>query len=342
MDTWSGVKSGLLDGLGDAGDVAGTVLGGVKSKLLDALGVAGDVAGNVLGVAGDVLDSPRRLIYQGISGLTGKNWKGFGDVLSEVGVDKNSIPGMVGGFLGDVASDPLTWAGVGMGRYLRGLKPTMELGAAAGATGATPTMRQALKGTAVLDDIAPLDSGVGMGVKARRGLPAGDADALAERARGVLPEFESGRVRGMFDPETNVIATARGAAPAVSRHERTHAIISNASQDPALAAQLPTLLRTPAQLLAAPKGTLRHGAGMIGDELAAHALQSRNYDEQVRNALGFLFNPRTNAYYANDFQGSMHPWIRKGYSALPTAPDYAGAGGSSLLHALQGNTGHRR
>lgn len=66
---------------------------------------------DLLGAAGDVIDKPRQLVWQGISGLTGKNYAGAEDALVDAGMDRDSLLTKGLGFAGDMATDPLTWAG---------------------------------------------------------------------------------------------------------------------------------------------------------------------------------------------------------------------------------------
>lgn len=66
---------------------------------------------DLLGQMGDVLDTPRQLVWQGISGMAGKDWKGAEDALVDAGMDRDSLLTKGLGFAGDMATDPLTWAG---------------------------------------------------------------------------------------------------------------------------------------------------------------------------------------------------------------------------------------
>jgi hypothetical protein len=66
---------------------------------------------NLLSSAADVVDTPRQLVWQGISGLAGKNYRGAADALADAGMDPDSPLTKGLGFAGDVATDPLTWAG---------------------------------------------------------------------------------------------------------------------------------------------------------------------------------------------------------------------------------------
>ncbi len=159
---------------------------------------AGSALMSMLGAAGYALDTPRRLGYQGLSALTGHDYEGFGDVLAQVGVPKDSLGGMVGGFLGDVATDPLTWAGIGAGRYLRGIRATQELGKASSMGEHLSPLRDALRGTAVMDRVEPVSSISSRLVR----LPEGGIGATVgnpegEAIRGRVRRIGSSEVQGL-------------------------------------------------------------------------------------------------------------------------------------------------
>src|SRR5262245_61611999 len=73
---------------------------------------------DVLGTVGDALDKPRQMFYKGLNSVAdslGGNpeheWKGFADVLGSAGMDPDSWVTKGLGFVGDIATDPLTWGG---------------------------------------------------------------------------------------------------------------------------------------------------------------------------------------------------------------------------------------
>lgn len=130
---------------------------------------------DMLSGVGSVLSAPRRLLYENVvSPLAGREVKGFGDL---IGVDEDSDwSGKALGFLGDVATDPLTWAGGLAARGLRnalfaGPKAALGKSAAPAASLATPAgMRGAAEQVPVLYGtkmaaVEPAASGLSAGQK---------------------------------------------------------------------------------------------------------------------------------------------------------------------------------
>jgi hypothetical protein len=111
---------------------------------------------DVLGGAADVLSLPQRAVWKGISGLTGRDWKGTADVLADVGgMDRDAWLTKGLGFAGDMALDPLTYMGaVGGGQLL-------AKGASKGAGALRGLLSGAAEGAASLgDDAARAASGL--------------------------------------------------------------------------------------------------------------------------------------------------------------------------------------
>lgn len=343
-----------------------------------------------LGAVGNVLSAPRNLMWQGINALTGRQDTGVGDVLKSLGVADPVAD--VGGFVGDVATDPLTWAGLGAGRLLRGFgSAAPELGTASRA-GSVAALKsplgqvaefQGLHRTAdplamfgpassagILDDAAgagrvaasAMDRSANRLVgEVRRGpavnLSADDLAAGVTR-REIQDDLLTGRINQMsrsdpvlnsmadqafYDPTSRSIAFMEQApGQAVRRHERTHAIIDQASQNPDLAKNLPFFMRQAAGLKSGGQlGQFRHDVGAVMDEALAHASEARNLGGQLQGAAHFLFDPKRNADYRRIYQqAGLNPWVTVGFGALPYSGEIAGAGaaaagrGSSSLYDL--------
>lgn len=67
---------------------------------------------DVLGAAGDVIDTPRHLLWKhGISNLFGQEMNGGSDLLAALGADPEDFLTQAGGFGLDLATDPLTYLG---------------------------------------------------------------------------------------------------------------------------------------------------------------------------------------------------------------------------------------
>ncbi len=91
---------------------------------------------DAIGGIGQILDTPRRLLYQGgdaaarAMGYEGKQINGFGDVLGAAGMDEDSFLTQALGVAGNVATDPLTYVG-GLGLF-KGHKALQGMAAARG------------------------------------------------------------------------------------------------------------------------------------------------------------------------------------------------------------------
>jgi hypothetical protein len=144
---------------------------------------------------GTVLDAPRSLLYKGLNagadalgGDPSHEWKGFGDVLESAGMDQDSMLTKALGFAGDVATDPLTWAGAGAAKFLRGKIPGVTTAVGRGAaTGeglaAGKTARNLLKDTTVFRDVTPAVAESGFG---------GYVDPLTREVAGVASSGPAG------------------------------------------------------------------------------------------------------------------------------------------------------
>lgn len=345
----------------------------------------------LLAKASDWLDTPRQGLYwladkgyHAAGGDPGTQINHFADALGAMGMDRDSLLTKGLGALGDVATDPLTYAGALGGwagaKLLRGMIPfdvaqdasRAAKGAASLAEGAefraplskVPEFRDAgFASRANLEREGLADGAIARSPKGAeegrqvvaigapnpvdeafvgrvaRGRNMDDA-ALQSRAHwmsGMGSETLDGAA-GFYDPTSQSVVTRAGMDPAHAalnaRHERIHAIIDQAAkaQDPSVAANLPALMRYPAQLMQGQSAFSRT-AGRIGDELAAQTLEHRGLYDQMRGAASFLFNPEKNAIYAQRFafpsQNSSAAAVGL-YGALPTA--FLGAG------AAAGNT----
>lgn len=77
---------------------------------------------DILGSIGDVLDAPRSLVWKhAISPLAGREMSGGRDLMEALGAGPDSLGGMAGGFLTDLATDPLSYLGAAGGGKLAGM-----------------------------------------------------------------------------------------------------------------------------------------------------------------------------------------------------------------------------
>lgn len=168
---------------------------------------------DVLSGAGYALDTPRRLLYSGGDALArglgyeGKPLEHFKDVLTGAGMDENSMLTSALGMAGDVATDPLTYAGGYLGKLgaqaaQRGLaartlhRPALaEVATQQGALGALAGSADVASGASGLGGIdkfrRPLENTVSM--SHLENVPLGELPPLGQVRSRATP---AGRVTG--------------------------------------------------------------------------------------------------------------------------------------------------
>lgn len=335
----------------------------------------GGMFSSALGAVGNVLDAPRSMVYSGLinpayHALGGDPTRQIGhasDLLEAAGMDKDSMLTKGLGVAGDMATDPLTYAGgfagEGLARLgLRGLGTADEaLTAGRGVSNLAEGagMKSALGDVTKFKDVMPAAGGAGGDILADGFSRAGENAGLiaSEAGSGYTgrvvggQRYMPGQIEGKFDgvaqrladnpdmaaaysPDLNATITRAGASPRVIRHENVHALIDQAAKN-GTADQLPSsLMSIPAKLQAYGGGheSLAGGFGAIGDELAGQTLENRGTMEQLKGGANYLFNPQVNgAYSALYGRQGMNPTALAAYRAMRYAPAAAGAavGGSA-------------
>jgi hypothetical protein len=327
--------------------------------------------GDALGMAGSAISAPGDYTRGALAGKFGERMGGR-DLLRHYGLadQEDTWGNFLGGMAADVLTDPLTYAGAFLGgagggaaaKGLRGMIPLVAedaAGAGAEAIGGLAKFKEPLRDVAVIKNLRPTAAEVAglpgtlpfsgeMSGRTASSIGAGDVRnrmaRMAQEGLGeALPEFQGG-----YHSNTGTMFNTPGMSPAEGaktlRHERVHAIIDQASKGAGDVEQLPALMRYPAKLKAMDS-PLAQSSGIIGDELAAQALENRTTAGQLKGAAGFLFHPERNAAYAGQFAAAgLDPRAVGLYRYLPQGVVHAGqglgaAGGASanyLLQALMG------
>lgn len=334
------------------------------------------IFGDALGAAGDVLDAPRSLLYRGGTALArslgydGPDVNHFEDLLSNAGMEEGLGRSALG-VAGDLATDPLTWLGVGAGARgaraaQRGIARTAAGGAERAAVGeglagvgGAGKFKEPLRDTMALRNMEVVPEGAALrpGAVASRAAPgegrlqadlvrapdhygARDvANSMDEMARrGANAEGMAG-LEGVYSPTARAYGSAAGAPESALRHERVHAVIDRASRGAGDAAQLPPLMRWPAELRRSST-PWRQDLGIMADELAAQSLEHRTTGGKLAGAANFLINPELNAAYSGIYANAgLDPRLRRLYSSLPGAFVGAGAGAGGGLGGGSGALG---
>lgn len=323
---------------------------------------------------GNVLDTPRRLLYQGgtalarAGGYEGRDIDHFSDLLGEAGMDEDSWLTKGLGFAGDVATDPLTYLG-GLGglkgaRALRGAIPGYVAQEGKAGVMAADSLAGASKFKAPLADVkvaknvewlnpGTMPASAEAGGKVVTTMPSGEGRLSAEYTRtagqsptqlragledmsqtGLNSDFVN-NAGGFYDSNNKTMGAMAGEdAGRNLRHERVHAIIDQASQGQGKVGDLPYLMQAPARLKASSKPLLQD-AGVMMDELAAQTLENRSLGGQLKGAAGYLFHPEKNATYTRMYEnGGLDPRLISAYSKLPGAMAGAGAAGGAGVPTL--------
>jgi hypothetical protein len=300
--------------------------------MLEQLGM---LASGALGRVGDVLDTPRRLAWQGVNTLLGnENGPENGaDLLSRAGMDPESVWTKALGMGVDALTDPTTYLGGLIGR---------GVGAAAKAA-VKPGVKNLLNARrqfAAVKDV---------------GMPAigeGLADAAARTARGreaahvISGELGMGRVvgpleeqaynqltkhgeldhiasemmprrgqpstGGMYSDSMNAALTRYGAPNEFVRHELMHGITHNGGGG------LPQKLLGKMYESESP---FVNSLGFIGDEALAHGAEAHGLGKQMSGAWDFLVHPQP--YYqdviARSSPAAADLW-KRGRAAVKSPP----------------------
>jgi hypothetical protein len=258
-------------------------------------------------------------------GLFGQEARTPNDLVKSLGVDPDTSGGQIASFATHVATDPLTYAGIGQAAKMLG---------GAGEAGAS-RLSQLLgnrRGFTMLKDVDPGMSTIG------RMAGAETSEGIANAAAGRLMNLAEGGTQGLYSSQLNTGASLLGADPAATRHEIIHGIIDQAAKSGSTD-KLPILMKIPARLAADGQETgIRAGLAELTDELAAHTLENRGTMGQLRGAAEYLFNhPWNNANRAGYAErlGDISPAVAMLYRAMGYAPHAAvGAGAAGGGYVL--------
>lgn len=302
---------------------------------------------DILSGIGTVLDTPRRLAYQGgdalarAAGYQGPEIKHFADVLGQAGMDRDSWLTQGLGFAGDVATDPLTYAGGFLGRAgakaLRGAIPeyltsTSKLEAAAAGGNAAvdaATAGRGLGGAAKFK--APLEDTLSMrnieylpnGQMPLEGAVAGRPAIDGRLAGDVIRQpghVGNADIKNILDAAKRNGASEEFVAGAGGFYDNSAKVYGTMVGEPSRSLRHERIHAIIGQA-ADGKGDINalpalmrwpaklkssstpwvQDLGAVGDELAAQSLESRGLGNQLLGGASFLFHPEKNAAYAGRF-----------------------------------------
>jgi hypothetical protein len=297
-------------------------------------------------------------------GMFGKEAKSSNDLVRALGVEPETTGGKLASFAANVATDPLSYAGVGMaGKAFKGAE------AATGAASRLEKYANAARGIGGAAEAAAPESRLGSLLANRRGFTTaeispeageitkavgGASDNTLARAGGEFMDIAASDpgMMARYDPLTKTAMYPVGAPEVAKRHEMLHGIVDSAAeamskgQNPG---SLPWLTQKAAEARAPlydlstdPTGWQRAKALFL-DELNAHAGESRGLPGQLSGAARFLFNLPGNAnarqFYASQL-GELSPAAGYLYRGLGYAPHAAvgagaaGGGGYALSRVL--------
>lgn len=350
------------------------------SYLGDALGYAGDALGFVGDTLGRPGAAVRGLLAgrpdQLLNLLPGSETMGLIDPSSKVsgrdllrnygiaGQDDN-WGNYLGGLAVEAATDPLTYAGgylakKGVGAITNAISDLRPAGSAAttsalrGARGAFPiatdvmpngalslntermldrASRNAAKGIA--DDGSRIYNVVGGGGGTANSPAIPNVRSLA-RDLSSIPEYG-----GLYDKSRNAGAVMSGAGYPTLRHESIHGLVDQVARGNA-GPGLPLPIRVAGNLRAGADGSLRSGAGMVADELAAQMLENRGIGNQLKAGAEFLTSRSYPGREAYQQVFNNTPYAGSIYKYAPIAGDvgkygsYVGGsmGSRALMDAL--------
>jgi hypothetical protein len=296
------------------------------------------VFSDILQGAGDVLSAPRRGLYalgnmaaRGL-GYQGPDVNNFSDLLGRAGMEDGTLKSVLG-FAGDVATDPLTYAG---GALVRG--GLGALGAGASGLGRLKGLRGGFA-MATADDAGRAAGqilGGGKGLKDLAGMVGGTLPE-SSAAEGVLGRYlaagPAGEMLGVAGLPGGAGASLASAGRGVARHETMHGLVDAAVQSGS-SRGLGPLARAAAWGKSGGDAGLRAGVGRLMDEAAAHAAESRGALGQARGALSFLLGgrPQDRLGYAD--------WISRASPAVANAYLYAPAAGKLTAGAAAAGGGY--
>lgn len=275
--------------------------------MLESLGL---LAGSALGRVGDVLDTPRRLAWQGINSILGNEDgpENGADLLSRAGMDPESVWTKALGMGVDALTDPLTYAGGFIGR---GIGKAANAVSKIGKPGVANVLK-ARRNFAAVKDVGFPATGESFADAAERIAKGGDGlNVLPGRhalGRVVGPMHESTieslaagglddiawdfgtnpAVKGMYDARLPAAFTAPGAKPEVIRHELVHGLNREAARESGAGLSLASKAIGSSYKTHNPFLT---AMGIVGDEALAHGAHSRGVGNQIAGATEFLKNP---------------------------------------------------
>jgi hypothetical protein len=317
--------------------------------------------GGALGQVGETLSAPRRWAWSAL----GLPESGSGtDLLKQTfNMDPESTWTKALGFGAEMALDPLTYLGAGVGKLAGSFGKGGALGKAAPkaiteygnvatraakaeqllgrseavAAGATNPGFQSLR---PLRDNFTMTKGISFPeVPGAPGLGRrfiGGANTVSDNAVGAgIREFEEmagADVGGKFItnagyiPGVNVGVVPKYAAPSSTRHETIHGMI-DALRQGIPSPNAPLAMRIPAALYRSERPFIR-GLGQIADETVAHALSRKGFGNQVSGGLSYLFGQHP-GYAQQILEGQGSPLAAAVYKNMP----YLAGGGVAAATA---------
>jgi hypothetical protein len=285
----------------------------VNSPLLDALGAVGNV-----------LDTPRRLLHQGVGYLGGNQRVAEGgdiggELMTALGMNpSDSWAGTLGSAAFNTATDPMTYLGVGLAK--RAAQPFLNSVTRSNARKMLPARRE----LPVFKDAEQLAmTGNGPFMRARQvGGNKFDASSLQDAAGRVAPGSENVGVyvRG----NRPAAATRVGSGPEAVRHEVLHHLRRQGA--------LPGAADSMAGGLMGSESPLLRGLGTIADESLSHMGEARSLGGRLQGLGKFLGNQNYLDQIGRESPLVAALWQRR----VPVAALGAGALGAAGYYGMSG------